>query len=432
MTKIAQFLLTILSLGTLASCGGDNDDPIDEVNASPEVINEFDNVSLTEGFQSTTVNMASAFTDSDGDELRYSAASSPSSVITIAVSGSTLTINEVGTGQALVTVTASDGNGGSASADFVVIVEEAVVTTCSNDNSLNLTNTTCDNTPAVANSYTETVNAGLRTIETNRVPDHDFGNQIANMGVTGLVSTTETFTFTTSPAIAASSTDILDANNRPSYDYGIGLNGVPIDPAPAEPFIFTIDNPGGSNDGEYNWDWVFEPNNNRTAVGLDCNTAHLQPTSDNSKGLIHYHGDMVVYANSLLAGLGDGTTTPTSAVQIGWGADGFPIVYKYGPNQAGSGVELLESSWQLKSGDRSGDGITEPCGEYNGKYTNDYEFVSGSGDLDECNGIERSITLTTPAGISETFSYFYVITDEFPVIGRCISGTPDNDFSKQP
>ena len=175
----------------------------------------------------------------------------------------------------------------------------------------------------------------------------------------------------------------------------------------------------------------FEPNNNRTAVGLDCNTAHLQPTDNNSKGLIHYHGDMVVYANSLLAGLGDGTTEPTASVQIGWASDGFPIVYKYGPNAAGTDVELLESSYQLKTGERPGDGMTEPCGDYNGKYTNDYEFVSGSGDLDECNGIERSITLNTPAGVSETFSYFYVITDEFPVIGRCLSGTPDEDFFKK-
>ncbi len=416
----------------MTSCGGDGDDPVDEVNASPELVGSLDDLNLTAGFQSTTVSLASVFTDSDGDELIFSATSSPSSVITVAVSGSNLTISEVSTGNALVTIIASDGNGGNASTDFsVTITEESTV--CSNDNSINVENTMCDNTPATDNEYTETLEANdMRKIVTNRVPDHDYGNQIANMGVTGLVSTTETFTFTAKPSLAMNSTDILDENNRPAYDYGIALNGVPIDPAPAEPFIFTVDNPGGQNDGEYNWDWVFEPNNNRTAVGLDCNTAHLQPTDNNSKGLIHYHGDMVVYANSLLAGLGDGTTEPTSSVQIGWASDGFPIVYKYGPNAAGNGVEVLESSYQLKTGERPGDGMTEPCGEYNGKYTNDYEFVSGSGDLDECNGIQRSITLSTPAGGSETFSYFYVITDEFPVIGRCISGTPADDFSKKP
>ncbi|NQZ75338.1 MAG: YHYH protein, partial [Ekhidna sp.] len=55
----------------------------------------------------------------------------------------------------------------------------------------------------------------------------------------------------------------------------------------------------------------------------------------------------------------------------------------------------------------------------------------GLGDLDECNGIERSITLTTASGQTETFNYFYVITEEFPVIGRCLSGTPDQDFFKR-
>ncbi len=429
MTKYQFILLALLGSSIfLVSCGDDKDgDGSDEVNASPEVASAIQDQNLTEGFQSTTINLSGVFTDSDGDNLNYSAISSPSSVITVSVSGNTLTINEVGTGNAIVTINASDGKGGSASDEFNVIVSEATVAECANDNSTNEDNTVCDKTPSTSNSYTESVNMEMRTIQTNRVPDHDYGNQISNMGVTGLVSTTETFTFTANPTLATSSTDILDENNRPAYDYGIALNGVPIDPAPAEPFIFE-----NTNTGEYNWDWVFEPNNNRTAVGLDCNTAHLQPTPDNTKGLIHYHGDMVVYANSLVAGLGDGTTTPTSPVQIGWGSDGFPIVYKYGPTADGSGVELLESSWQLKTGERPGNGVTEPCGEYNGKYTNDYEFVSGSGDLDECNGIERSITLNTPAGGSETFSYFYVITDEFPIIGRCISGTPASDFSKGP
>ena len=426
--KSLSFLsLAMLFTTTFISCGDDGEEEMEELNADPQVVNGISDQSLTEGFQSTTIDLSNVFTDSDGDNLMYSVTSSPSTVVTVSVTGNTLTINEVGIGNALVTVSVSDGNGGRANDEFGVTVEEIATTDCSNDNSLNLVNTECDNTPNISNSYSETLNAGMRTIETNRVPDHDYGNQISRMGVTGLVSTTETFTFTANPTLAASATDILDANNRPSYDYGIGLNGVPIDPAPAEPFIF--ENP---NTGEYNWDWVFEPNNNRTAVGLDCNTAHLQPTDDNTKGLIHYHGDMVVYANSLLAGLGDGTTIPTNSVQIGWASDGFPIVYKYGPAASGSGVEKLSSSYRLKSGTRSGDGVTAPCGEYNGKYTNDYEFVDGIGDLDECNGISRSITLTTPAGRNETFNYFYVITDEFPIIGRCLSGTPDNDFSKRP
>ena len=256
MTRISKYFLSGVLAGFLFSCGGDSDDPVQEINASPEVATALADLDLDEGFGTTTVSLASAFTDSDGDELRFSATSSPSSVITVAVNGNSLTITEVSAGNALVTITASDGNGGTASTDFTVTISE-VNTVCSNDNSLNLTNTVCDNTPAVDNEYTETIEMNDRKIVTNRVPDHDFGNQIANMGVTGLVSTTETFTFTKNPTLAGSTTSIIDSDNKPAYDYGIALNGVPIDPAPAEPFIFTIDNPGGPNDGEYNWDWVF-------------------------------------------------------------------------------------------------------------------------------------------------------------------------------
>jgi len=292
-------------------------------------------------------------------------------------------------------------------------------TTCSNDNSLNMTNSACTEEPSIANSYMETVSGDVRTIVTNRVPDHTYGNQVPMMVTNGLTSTTETFKLDVTPALAESVSNIVDADFKPAYDFGIALNGVPLDPAPGEPFIFE-----DANTGEFNWDWVFEPTNNRTAVGLDCNTAHLQPNNAAGTGLIHYHGDMYEYADDLLAGLGSGTTTPTEAVQIGWAADGFPVVYKYGPDATGT-FGLLSSSYVLKSGDRPGDGESEPCGEYNGKYTNDYEYSADEGDLDECNGIAQSITLTTG-----TFDYFYVITEAFPVIPRCISGTPGNDFKK--
>jgi len=42
----------------------------------------------------------------------------------------------------------------------------------------------------------------------------------------------------------------------------------------------------------------------------------------------------------------------------------------------------LLPSYQLKQGLRPGDNITAPCGAYTGKYTNDYEFICGKGDLD--------------------------------------------------
>lgn len=288
--------------------------------------------------------------------------------------------------------------------------------TCSNDNSTDQDDRGCTETPETNQYDDNTVNfSGNREVVTNGIPTHDYRNQIPEI-VSSLDNSTKTYEFDNSPNKAASTTSITGNDGRPQYKFGVAKNGVAIDPAPAEPFIF--ENP---NTGEYNWDWVMEPNNNMNAVGLDCAIAHVQPD-----GLYHYHGNMGVFAEQLSAGISTGTI-PANPVQIGWAADGFPILYMYGPNAEGSAVVKLTSSYQLKSGERTGDGITAPCGEYNGKYTNDYEYVNGAGDLDECNGIDRSVTLATG-----TYDYFYVITEEFPVISRCLVGTPNSSFKIGP
>lgn len=77
----------------------------------------------------------------------------------------------------------------------------------------------------------------------------------------------------------------------------------------------------------------------------------------------------------------------------------------------------------MKSGDRPGDGVTAPCGEYNGVYSNDYEYVEGLGTLDEATG-RTGVTPEYPLG-----TYYYLVTDEFPYIPRYFKGTPSDDFS---
>ncbi len=300
---------------------------------------------------------------------------------------------------------------GTSSTITITITDDDAAESCANDNSIDQNNWTCDETPATANSYAESITGDVRTIVTNGVPDHDYRNQIPQI-IASINTTTKTYTVDVTPNLANSVSDLTNGGS-PVWKFGVATNGVPIDPAPGQPFIFE-----NTTTGEYNWDWVMEPNNNMEAVGLDCSVSHFQPD-----GQLHYHGNMALYADQLLSGLGSGSTTPSDPIQIGWASDGFPIVYEYGPNTSGV-LSHMQSSYQLKSGERSGDGISEPCGEYNGKYTNDYEFVNGLGDLDECNGIAQSITIG-----GETFSYFYVITDSFPYISRCISGTPDHSFS---
>ncbi len=305
--------------------------------------------------------------------------------------------------------------------DYIQNGTEIAIDDCSNfvcneTHSLSLTDIGCCASPSEPSIYNEFVVGDTRYVNTNNYPNHDFCHkqnkapEIVNFE----------FKIDATPTIAAQPSSILTADYRPEIHFGIGLSGVVLAPAPATPFIYE-----DQVTGEYNWDWVFEPTKNKgngsDKVALDCSSAHV-----NGRGEYHYHGNTIQLAETMQAGISTATTPPAGPLMIGWAADGFPIVYRFGPDGVG-GLKLLQPSHQLKQGERPGDGISSPCGPYNGKYTEDYEYVPGSGDLDECNGINRTISLTTPQG-QETFDYFYVITDSFPEIGRCIVGTPSPDF----
>ena len=53
-----------------------------------------------------------------------------------------------------------------------------------------------------------------------------------------------------------------------------------------------------------------------------------------------------------------------------------------------------------------------------GTFVQDWEYVAGLGDLDECNG-RTGVTPEFPGGI-----YHYTVTDTYPFIQRCVKGTP--------
>ncbi len=289
---------------------------------------------------------------------------------------------------------------------------------CTYNNFTSTTNIGCCDTPLPDESqYSEAVYNGVRYISTTNFPDHDYCYNTPAQKPTQIF---RYFEVNENPTLAAEKTSITNiTTNRPDMFFGVALNGVKMAPAPATPFIFE-----NANTGEFNWDWIFEPTNNQGSgpdvVGLDCSSAHT-----GNQGY-HYHGNMFEYAENIQAGLSTTTTAPSGPIQIGWASDGFPVLYRFAPDGVG-GLALLQPSYRLKPGDRPGDGINSPCGPYNGKYTNDYEFVLGSGDLDECNGIARDVTLNTVCG-PQTFNYFYVVTDSFPQISRCLSGTPNISF----
>ena len=121
--------------------------------------------------------------------------------------------------------------------------------------------------------------------------------------------------------------------------------------------------------------------------GIDDYNGHLD-----FKGLYHYHKP-----NPSLLSNGQSL--------IGYAADGFEILYIPGK---------FKTSWRLKKGNRK----IEPFGKYDGSFKEDYEFINGSGDLDECNG-----------KLSDG-KYRYFATNSFPFFPRCHWGNTSKDFRK--
>ncbi len=443
MLKFTLGSLCTLSLALFISC---SDDPIELPGFGASVSVSTTSSSFDESVGTVSISVTLSAENSTGVSLTIPVGFSGTATAGTDYESATSVAISNGSNEATLTIDVTDDTTGEANETIIITVDADALPTgvTLGSGSLTLTiedndDTVCDNgsngdsidqdnrdctEDAFETEYNESFNdAGSRVVTTTGLPSHEWGNQIPNI-VSELSQTEKIWNIPTQPSLAGSTTSILQSNGRPKFVFGVALNGVKIDPAPGEPFIFE-----DQSTGEFNWDWVFEPNNNMAAVGLDCAIAHVQPN-----GEYHYHGDFAPYADQILEGLGTGTAVPANANEafVGWAGDGYPILYKYGPDAAGNMVEL-SPSYQLKTGERPGDGDSAPCGEHNGKYTNDYEFVSGVGDLDACNGISNSVILSTEVSEgTETFDYFYVITEEFPVISRCFSGTPDDSFTLGP
>jgi hypothetical protein len=231
-------------------------------------------------------------------------------------------------------------------------------------------------------------------IEANGLPDHAPG-QFPNRGNPHTISSqNHTFQLPVAPRTNSTSRDAR------GWWFGVAVNGVPFEPGTAEFW-------NGQRD------WNYEAIGGSINLGIDQNNAHVQPS-----GAYHYHGP----PTGLITRLGGDTNR---MLLVGWAADGFPIYTSRGhsiASDANSPLKQLRSSWQLKKGERPGG----PGGKPDGRFTADYEFVAGSGDLDECNG-RSGVTPEFPQG-----TYYYCVTGEFPFLARTFRGTPDPSFSKGP
>lgn len=234
----------------------------------------------------------------------------------------------------------------------------------------------------------------FRTIESNGIPGHPTGAFPNPNNPNSISPQRYRYRVAMHPIAAESATPVR------MNCFGVALNGVPFDPAAAEWF-----------DRDPQSGWQYEPLSGFLNLGVDENNAHVQPN-----GAYHYHGAPT--------GLIDALDHHQGMILVGYAADGFPVYALYGyerADDAGSAVVPMQSSYRLKRGTRP-DG---PGGPHDGTFVEDWEYLAGAGDLDECNG-RYGVTPEFQQG-----TYYYVVTPEFPFVPRRWRGTPDDSFFKR-
>lgn len=247
--------------------------------------------------------------------------------------------------------------------------------------------------------------------KSNSIPNHDFDDGESDFA-NSVKPVYESYEIPVRPVVASKPTPLTLA-----FDNAIFLNGVKLDLMAAacygvendEP---TTGKPGNEKIGCFNekWAWRYDPMSPKNGFGADSHHAHAQPD-----GAYHYHGDPRALFDD------DNPTEPSPV--IGFAADGFPI---YGPyvNDHGK-IRKVRSGYTRKKGSRQSvsakDGEKEeaafPGEDYDGRFRDDYEFTN-EGDLDACNGTDRY------------GPYGYYVTDTYPWVLGCFTGTPDESFKK--
>lgn len=234
----------------------------------------------------------------------------------------------------------------------------------------------------------------------NNIPNHDFDDESADFA-TQVQEVSRSFEIPRDPELAAQPT----ALGHGSYD-AIMLNGVPVDLLSAS--CYKPDDPMADADGntpigcQVDDDWLVAPLGTEHKMGADAHNAHTQPD-----GGYHYHGNPKA--------MFDDQPGANGSPVIGFAADGFPIYGSWFVDEEGT-VRKAVSGYTLREGERPS-GEDSPGGSYDGMYEDDYAFTD-AGDLDECNGM-------TVDG-----QYGYYVTDTYPWVLGCLSGTPDPSFDK--
>jgi hypothetical protein len=243
------------------------------------------------------------------------------------------------------------------------------------------------------------VAGGRRVVEANGLPGHATGDFPNRHNPGGIRPQRHRFEMPAKPVRADKPTPLN------MWLFGVAVNGVPFDPS----------GPFWNEDGDSGWQFEVLSPANAVALGIDVNRAHTQ-----RGGMYHYHGLPTGLAWDLRR-----REPARSMLLLGYAADGFPI---YGPEARAAADDLrsparrLRPSYCLRDGRRK----NGPGGKHDGTFVEDFEYVAGLGDLDECNG-RTGPTPEFPDG-----TYYYVLTDEFPFVPRLYRGAPDRTFRHGP
>ena len=305
-----------------------------------------------------------------------------------AYSCSVTATNPVGTGAASSTVTATPV-GASASGESTAGVACSYNYSAFNSSpSVNATSTaawSCDSTS--------------RVLSANGIPDHNVGTFPNPNNPNTIAPRSVAATFSLSPAYSGTATQL----GGPAGVVSFMLNGVKTDPGTGG----SCDSTGtvcslGDNSGAWSIEALTQSYFN---FGTDSNNAHVQPG-----GAYHYHG----MPEGLITKLGG---TSAKMTLIGWAADGFPVYARYGHTvaaDASSALKVMTGSYQKVSTVSATRPATSTYAL--GTFMQDWVYVAGSGDLDECNG-RTGVTPEFPNGI-----YHYYATDTYPFLQRCVKG----------
>ena len=231
---------------------------------------------------------------------------------------------------------------------------------------------------AANNQVQQTTKGDQTCISSNGTPNHSIGTFPNKGNPNSFSAIDQTYCFDATPVKTSTKTEVPIS--------GVTLTGIPIRPGTAD--WYDASSPRGhSRDRSSGWNLDgMAPGN---PLGLDENNAHVD-----NRGLYHYHGMPTALINL------NGDTL------MGYAADGHEIHYV--------GADA-QSSWQLKSGTRP----SAPGGAYDGSFNQDFEYVAGSGNLDECNG-----------GLVNG-KYVYFATDSYPFFPRCFWGEVSSDFNQR-